>query len=101
MLIEWSELAEADLAEILAYFRAQHEEDNGKTVTSHLIKSVDRLTLNPLSGRIGRIKGTRELVVRRFPYIIYYRILNTKRVEIIRVLHTARLLRKTYFKIQA
>jgi addiction module RelE/StbE family toxin len=100
MLIEWSEPAEADLAEILSYFISQHEEDMGKTIISHVIKSVDRLASNPLSGRIGRINGTRELIIRQFPYIVYYRIVDNKCAEIVRVLHTARLLKKSYFKTQ-
>lgn len=40
-------------------------------------------------GRMGRALGTRELVLGDLPYIIVYRV--TKRVEILAVVHTARL----------
>lgn len=40
-------------------------------------------------GRPGRISGTRELVVTKFPYILPYRVRNNA-VEILRVFHTAR-----------
>jgi toxin ParE1/3/4 len=39
-------------------------------------------------GREGRIAGTRELVVRRTPLIVVYRV-QVGRVEILRVLHGA------------
>lgn len=40
-------------------------------------------------GRPGRISGTRELVVTRFPYILPYRVRGAS-VEVLRVFHTAR-----------
>lgn len=43
---------------------------------------------NPMIGRRGRVKGTRELVISRTPYIVVYRV-NT-RVEIVAVIHGAR-----------
>ena len=39
-------------------------------------------------GRIGRARGTRELILGDLPYIIVYRV--TKRVEILAVVHMAR-----------
>ncbi len=41
-------------------------------------------------GRPGRVKGTRELVVTRTPYIVAYR-LKRQSIQILRVLHGARL----------
>lgn len=46
------------------------------------------LAQNPMMGRIGRAKGTREFVVSGVPYIIVYRV--TDQVEILAVVHTAR-----------
>ena len=43
----------------------------------------------PSMGRPGRIAGTRELVVTRFPYILPYRVRGST-IEILRVFHTAR-----------
>jgi toxin ParE1/3/4 len=39
-------------------------------------------------GRIGRVKGTRELVISRTPFIAVYRIAG-QRIEILRFLHGA------------
>jgi len=91
MLIRWSLAADNDLAEILAYFISIAEEENGRSVVSQLIKSAGRLARYPLSGRLGRLQGTREIILRKLPYILVYRILSSEFVEIARVLHTSRL----------
>lgn len=46
------------------------------------------LSQNPMMGRIGRAKGTREFVVSGVPYIVVYRV--NDQVEILAVVHTAR-----------
>lgn len=46
------------------------------------------LAANPMIGRIGRARGTRELVLGDLPYIIAYRV--TDQVEILAVVHTAK-----------
>ncbi|MBV5320733.1 MAG: type II toxin-antitoxin system RelE/ParE family toxin [Sulfuricurvum sp.] len=47
-----------------------------------------RILKNPLNYREGKKSGTREYVVRRFPYIVIYRVSDTK-VSILRILHQA------------
>ena len=49
---------------------------------------VERLRTFPNSGRRGRLKGTRELVVPRTPFIVVYRV-GQDRVELLRVLRGA------------
>ncbi len=49
---------------------------------------VMALTDHPKIGRVGRVEGTRELVINRTPYVVVYR-LTAERVEILRVLHGA------------
>lgn len=55
----------------------------------HLRDSAAMLADHPNMGRPGRIAGTRELVVTRFPYILPYRVRGST-VEVLRVFHTAR-----------
>jgi toxin ParE1/3/4 len=51
-------------------------------------KQVARLRDFPLSGRVGRLGGTRELVIQRTPYIVVY---STNGIVILmRILHGAR-----------
>lgn len=51
---------------------------------------VDRLEVLPQSGRIGRVAGTRELVVPGLPYIVTYT-MREDEVVILAVRHAARL----------
>ena len=51
-------------------------------------QQTNLLTTQPEMGRVGRAKGTRELVISRTPFIVVYRI-KGKRIEILRFLHGA------------
>lgn len=51
---------------------------------------VAGLLSNRHQGRPGRVKGTRELVIVRTPYIAAYRV-KKESIQILRVLHGARL----------
>ena len=46
------------------------------------------LSISPMAGRVGRARGTRDLVLADLPYIIAYRV--TDRVEILAVVRGAR-----------
>lgn len=90
MLIEWAQTADSDLSEIFAYFLALDEEEKAKHIISRLIKTANTLSQYPLLlGRIGRMEGTREVVVKKLPYILVYRII-PESVKILRVIHTSR-----------
>ena len=91
MLIKWSEHADDDLAEILASFLNLDEEERGKRIVSLIIKSTTGLVRYPLSGKPGRMQGTRELILQKLPYILVYRALSPEILEVARVLHTSKL----------
>ena len=57
-------------------------------VTERLRTSANILIAHPAIGRVGRISGTRELVMADLPYIIPYRVTETS-VEIISIIHTS------------
>lgn len=57
-------------------------------------QQTNLLASQPEMGRIGRAKGTRELVISRTPFIAVYRI-KGKRIEILRFLHVAQKWPKT------
>lgn len=53
-------------------------------------RQVALLSNYPQMGRIGRKRGTRELVVNRTQFIVVYRVRpKAKRIEILRILHGA------------
>ena len=51
----------------------------------HILTAVEGLVSFPNSGRPGRRKGTRELVVGRTPYLVAYR--SSDAIQVLRVLH--------------
>ena len=72
-----------------AAFIAQDSPKSAAAFVEHLLDSAELLATQPQMGRPGRVPGTRELVVTRFPYILPYRV-REQNVEILRVFHTAR-----------
>lgn len=98
MLIDWSNSADFDLMEILAFFISNEQESIGRDIVSRIIKSSNILKTQPFAGKLGRIDGTRELVVRKLPYIIVYQIISARALEIVRIIHTSRLFPESLFK---
>jgi toxin ParE1/3/4 len=56
-------------------------------VVKAIAHSIERLEAFPFSGRVGRVPGTRLLVVPNLPYIVVHRV-TSGTVEIIAILHT-------------
>jgi toxin ParE1/3/4 len=87
LTIAWLKTALRTRFEQLDYIAA----DNVRAairVDEEIDRQVDLLAEHPLMGREGRVKGTRELVTGRSPFIAVYRI-KGKRIEILRILHGA------------
>ena len=88
MRIEWSVLAQADRNSIFDYIEADSPQA-AVNVDERIQVQVEGLLRFPESGRPGRIRGTRELVIDRTPYIAAYRIAGSV-VRILRLLNGAR-----------
>jgi len=58
-------------------------------VDERIVAAARRLVDFPASGRVGRIAGTRELVINGTPYVAAYAVTQSA-VRILRVLHGAR-----------
>ncbi len=54
-----------------------------------------QLARTPLVGRPGRVGNTRELVMTKLPFIVAYQV-TPSTVEILAVIHTARLWPETF-----
>ena len=88
MQVAWTRTALLHLEEIQDYV-AQDSPAAAYELALALTERSNRLLAgNPMIGRIGRARGTRELILGDLPYIIVYRV--TKRVEILAVVHMAR-----------
>jgi toxin ParE1/3/4 len=88
MQVKWLRQALRNLDEEAAHI-AQDSPQSAAALVKHMMASADMLAAHPQMGRPGRVPGTRELVVTRFPYILPYRV-REQNVEILRVFHTAR-----------
>lgn len=87
MQIKWLRRALNDLENIVDYIA----QDN-PTAALEMLDTIEAITVgladHPKRGRNGRMPGTRELVIPGTAYVSVYR-LKAKRVEILRVLHSA------------
>ncbi len=73
MKIRWSPTAISDIEEIRDYI-ATDDPRTAQKVSAMIRKSVGGLSSFPLLGRIGRVAGTRELVIPGTPFIAAYRV---------------------------
>jgi len=85
MRIVWTAPAIFDLQALRAYIDRDQPSAAARQV-EHTLAAVGGLVSFPDSGRPGRRKGTRELVVGRTPYIIAYRSRGDA-IQVLRVLH--------------
>jgi len=88
MRVVWTESAISDLISIREYIERDNPEAAERVALS-ILNSVEMLESNPKIGRLGRVTGTRELVIAKYPYIIPYRI-RGQQVELLRVIHARR-----------
>lgn len=86
--LEWRPQARADLLEIVAYI-ADDNPHAAQELYEEIETKAERLTDHPKMYKPSpRIKGMREMVVRRH-YIVLYRE-SSKLVEVVNVIHTSR-----------
>ena len=85
--LRWTRRALMRLDQVGSYIEKEDPQAAARVI-ARLVSSVDLLTEQPAMGRVGRIKGTRELVFADIPYIIPYRVQPTT-IEILTVMHAA------------
>lgn len=88
MKLRYTPRAKLDLAEIHDYI-AQENSPAAKRVVQLIRQTAETLLQNPQIGRPGRIAGTRESTVGRFPFMLAYRI-ESEEIQVLAVVHTAR-----------
>jgi toxin ParE1/3/4 len=57
-------------------------------IDERIIDQIQLLTQFPQLGRLGRVTGTRELVISETPFVVAYRI-GADAVRVLRILHGA------------
>ena len=88
MKLQWASPAGRDLVSVHNYVRADNPKAANR-ILDEIVKSAELLTKQPRLGRIGRLSGTRELVITGTHFILMYRIKEDV-VQILAVLHGKR-----------
>lgn len=87
MKVRWTVPAANQLQEIFNYIAAGNLPAAGRTVR-RIRTAVQQTARMPNAGRIGRVTGTREMVVAGTNYLVVYRVLDGM-IQVLAVLHGA------------
>jgi toxin ParE1/3/4 len=85
-VLEWREAARADLLAIVDYISDDNPEA-AQQLKDDIEAKVAKLAEHPKLYRLGRVAGTREMIVRRNYVVVYAE--DARAVSILRVLHAA------------
>ena len=88
MWVNWTKSALKDIEN-----EANYLNKISPSIEDNFLKDVERginlIKKYPESGRIGRVSETRELILKKFQYILVY-LIKESCLDIIRLLHTSR-----------
>lgn len=87
-MIEWTEQAIRQLDQAHAYVSLSNSQEVAARIVMRILTSVQHLATFPMLGRVGRVPGTRELVIRNTPFIVAYAV-DKGRVLVLAVYHGA------------
>ncbi len=73
-MIEWTEQAIQQLDQAQDYIALSNSADVAARIVMQVVASIQQLATFPMSGRKGRVPGTRELVISSTPFIAAYAI---------------------------
>lgn len=94
MIIRWTQTAQRDRDDAIDYLMEESPQ-SALLVDQRIDDSLPILYHHPYAGRIGRARGTRELIVPDTPYIAVYRV-EGQEILILRLVHMARRWPKTF-----
>ncbi len=86
MQVKWLKQALINLEHSADYLN-EHNPQAARSFVKEVYDLIELLKENPSMGRAGRVFGTRELILQRFPYLIPYRVKNNC-IEILRIFPT-------------
>jgi len=87
-MIEWTEQATRQLDQAYDYIALSNSEPVAARITMQIVTSVQQLAAFPMSGRSGRVPGTRELVISNTSFVAAYSV-DHDRIVILALYHGA------------
>jgi len=89
-MIEWTDQAVQQLDKARDYIALSNCGEVADRVTGQIISCVEQLAVFPMSGRPGRVAGTREQVIADTPFVAAYAVDDANaRVVILAIYHGA------------
>ena len=88
-VITWTQRAEQDLENILAHYLNEAGLQVAQSIFVRIHAQVQSLRQFSHCSRMGRVAGTRELIIPRLPYIVIIQA-EADKVFVLNVVHTAR-----------
>lgn len=86
----WTDEAIDDLENLLAWYYQQSWPATAAAVETRILAQIDALQNRPERVRASeRLPGTRELVVHRLAYVVFFRVLSDE-IQVLNIVHTAR-----------
>ena len=73
-MIKWTEQATQQLDQAHDYITLSNNQAVAARITMQIVTAVQQLAAFPMSGRAGRVPGTRQLVISNTPFIAAYAI---------------------------
>lgn len=86
--IEWAQEATRQLDQAHDYIALSNSEEVAERITMRIVSTIQQLAAFPMSGRSGRVPGTRELVISNTPFIAAYAV-DHGRIVILAIYHGA------------
>ena len=87
MQLRWTEEAANDLERIADYL-IQNTPGRAPALVQRIYDAAGSLLTLPHRGRLGKVEGTRELVLSALPYVLVY-VVRQDVIVVVRILHGA------------
>lgn len=87
-IVEWTDEALQQLDRAHDYITLSNSEAVADRITEHVFVTVQQFSRFPTSGRVGRVSGTRELVLSNTPFVVAYAI-HRDRILVLATYHGA------------
>ena len=71
-MIKWTEQATQQLDQAHDYITLSNNKEVAARITMQIATGVQQLAAFPMSGKAGRVAGTRELVISNTPFVAAY-----------------------------